>query len=115
MAKLVTRLPDVLDLQFKNGIPFADGQTRMWIEAEVMPSVASAQPEAKGVAKSAEGEASSGDMNEIVTEARRIVAGGKLKEAVSLLKNHLSNASLGREQFLWRLNTAKLCLDAGNA
>jgi len=115
MGKLVTRLPDVLDLQFKNGIPFADGQTRMWIEAEVMPSIASAPPEAKGVAKPAEGETSSGDMDEIIKEARRIVAGGKLEEAVSLLKKHLSNASLGREQFLWRLNTAKLCLDAGNA
>jgi type VI secretion system protein VasJ len=115
LAGLVRRLPGILDLQFKNGIPFADGQTKMWIDAEVMPSVAAAQPEAKEASQTEEGEKSQkGNMDQIVAEARRIVAGGKLEEAVSLLKSHLTNAPLGREQFLWRLNTARLCMDAGN-
>lgn len=113
LASLVIRLPEILDLQFKNGIPFADAQTKMWIEAEVMPSIASEKPQVS-VSKTEENEASDKGMDEIVAEARRIVAGGKIEEAVSILKNHLINASLGREQFLWRLNIAKLCLDAGN-
>jgi len=115
MANLVRRFPGILDLQFKNGIPFADGQTKMWVEAEVLPSVATTISESGGAKVSEETTSKKDGIAEIVAEARRIVAGGKLEDALSLLNGHLINASLRRDQFLWRLNLAKLCLDAGNA
>ncbi|MGB9595024.1 MAG: type VI secretion system protein TssA, partial [Candidatus Poribacteria bacterium] len=115
VANIVRRLPGILDLQFKNGIPFADGQTKMWIEAEVLPSIATVGSEQKETKSSDETTSKKDGIAEIVAEARRIVAGGKLEDALSLLNGHLANASLRREQFLWRLNLAKLCLDAGNA
>ena len=113
LASLVRRLPGILDLQFKNGIAFADGQTKMWIETEVMPSVASAPTETK-VATGKAGDTLKESINEVVAESRKIAAGGKLNDAISLLKEHLATSALRREQFLWKLNMAKLCLEAGN-
>jgi type VI secretion system protein VasJ len=113
LASLVRRLPGILDLQFKNGIAFADGQTKMWIETEVMPSVASAPTETK-VAAGKAGDTLKESINEVVAESRKIAAGGKLNDAISLLKEHLATSALRREQFLWKLNMAKLCLEAGN-
>jgi len=116
LASLVRRLPGILDLQFKNGIAFADGQTKMWIETEVMTSVASAPTETKIVADTGKtGDTLKESINEVVAEARKIAAGGKLNGAISLLKEHLVTSALHREQFLWKLNMAKLCLEAGNA
>ncbi len=115
IAILVRRLPGILDLQFKNGIPFADGQTKMWIEAEILQSLDTTSLGSKEAKVLEESASKKDSIAEIVTEARKIVASGKLEDALSLLNSHLSNASLRREQFLWRLNLAKLCLDAGNA
>jgi type VI secretion system protein VasJ len=114
LATLVRRLPGILDLKFKNDIAFADGQTKMWIEAEVMPSITPAATEAKAITDKAGETPKKEDINEIITEARKVAAGGKLNDAISLLKGHLATASLRREQFSWRLNMAKLCLEAGN-
>lgn len=115
LANLVHRLPGILDLQFKNGIPFADGQTKMWIEAEVLPSIATPSSESKEIKASDETASKKDGITEVVAEARKMVAGGKLEDALALLNGHLVNASLRKDQFLWRLNLAKLCLDAGNA
>ncbi|MEK7397553.1 MAG: type VI secretion system protein TssA [Candidatus Poribacteria bacterium] len=111
MANLVRRLPGILDLQFQNGIPFADGQTKMWIESEVLPSVASTSSESKETNKSGETAPKNDIIIETVAEAKRIAVGGKLEDALSLLNGHLADASLRREQFMWRLNLAKLCLE----
>jgi type VI secretion system protein VasJ len=116
LLSLVRRIPGILDLQFKNGIAFADGQTKMWIETEVIPSIASIPAETKIVTDTGKGgDTSKESINEVVAEARKIAAGGKLNDAISLLKNHLVTSALHREQFLWKLNMAKLCLEAGNA
>jgi len=116
LAYLVRRLPGILDLQFKNGIAFADGPTKMWIEAEVMPTMASTPTGTKIVAGTEKSDETSKkeDINEVVSEARKVAAGGKLNDAISLLKGHLATSALRREQFLWKLNMAKLCLESGN-
>ncbi|HGJ67452.1 TPA: type VI secretion system protein TssA, partial [bacterium] len=115
LATLIKRLPNILNLTFNNDIPFADDQTKMWIEADVLASIASAQPTTSQPDKKESEESSSeGNIDEIVKEAKRIAVGGKLEDGISLLKKHLLTASLGREQFIWKLNIAKLCLDAGN-
>jgi len=116
LASFIRRFPGILDLQFKNGIAFAEAQTKMWIEAEVMPSIASVPTETKIVTDAGKGgDTSKESINEVVAEARKIAAGGKLNDAISLLKGRLIASSLRREQFVWKLNMAKLCLEAGNA
>lgn len=114
LAALVRRLPGILDLQFKNGIPYADAQTKLWIDAEVMPSVSSdtsATVEVKAANPAAKSDGD--DLEKTVAEARILAAGGKIQDAVSLLKEKLMAAPLRREQFIWKLNLAKLCLEAG--
>src|SRR5262249_7456757 len=36
-AVLLMRVPTLATLSFSDGVPFADGQTKMWIDAEVAP------------------------------------------------------------------------------
>lgn len=122
LGRLVQRLPGIVELQFQNGIPFANDQTKMWINAEILPAVAPAEPPAStavaanGAESKTKGDTSSddGSFDKVATEARRLAAGGKLQDAVSLLQQRLSAASMRREQFLWKLNLAKLCMEAGH-
>lgn len=114
LAFLVKRLPQILDLQFKNGIAFADAQTKMWIETEVLPSVTVPETEDKkaiGVEnKIAISEAE--DIEKIITEARKLTANGEFQRAISLLLEKTETAKSYREQFIWKINTAELCLES---
>jgi type VI secretion system protein VasJ len=90
----------------------------MWIDTEVLPSVEATAPTevvVKAVVPLVEGDAPSDDghPDQVVAEARRLTAGGKFKDALSLLLEGLASASMRREQFLWKLRLAKLCLEAG--
>jgi len=110
ILSLVRRLPGILDLQFKNGIPFADGQTKMWIET-LSPSVSGneAQP-----ATQASAPENSHDIEKIFAEAKLLAANGEFQKAVSLLLDRINNSSKRRDQFLWKLKLSELCLDAGH-
>ncbi len=116
MAFLVKRLPQILDLQFKNGIAFADAQTKMWIETEVLPSVAVSGTEDRKVIGSeskviiSEAE----DIEKTLTEARKLTANGEFQKAISLLIEKTEDARSYREQFIWKINTAELCLESGH-
>jgi type VI secretion system protein VasJ len=116
LASLVRRLPGILDLQFNNGIPFADAQTRIWIDAEVLPSVSPAVDEDKALSSTIQSGKTSDeeDLDRIFAEARRLIGNGSFQDAVLLLKEKLATAPLRREQFLWKLNLAKICFEAGH-
>jgi type VI secretion system protein VasJ len=102
-AVLVSRLGDgIYDLRFRTGTPLCSGETRMWIESEVLP---------KG-----EGGGGGGDGSARVTEAfeaaRKLVASGKLKEGLQGLAEGLAASRQRRDQFLFKLRMAQLCADA---
>jgi len=103
---LLTRIPTLVDLKFSDGTPFADDQTRMWIENELSAR-----------ATSMEGAASNGEAapwHETLKEARSMAAAGDIKPAVTLMKESAMATSNVREQHFWRLSLADLLLQTGN-
>jgi len=101
----VTRLAGVDRLTFRDGTPAADGETRVWLESEVLGSGGEAQ------AGGGEGETPAWEAG--AREARKQAAGGDLKGGVALLQVGARSAASGRERFQWRLATARLCQGAG--
>lgn len=115
LATLVKRFPEVTELQFKNGTPFADDQTRMWIESEVMPSFQESAKEKTSEQAQENTRADNNDnVEDVIAEAKRLTLSGEFQKAISMLLKKISDAPLRRTQFIWKLNLAELCIQAGH-
>ncbi|MEW5767534.1 MAG: type VI secretion system protein TssA [bacterium] len=106
LRSFLSRLPGLIELQFQNGLPLAGDQTRLWVKNEILPAKAGESP--------SEGKAEPDQLKEAVKKAERLISEGKLREAVALLQKGLAQLPVRRDQFLWRLSLAKLCLEAGH-
>ncbi|UCE58230.1 MAG: type VI secretion system protein TssA [Phycisphaerales bacterium] len=105
-AALVQRLGDGLyELKFRNGTPLCSGETRMWLESDVLP----AQGSGGGGGGADTG---NGKLAEASDKARKLAGSGKLKEALGELQEGLITCSQRRDRFLWRLRIAQLCYDS---
>jgi type VI secretion system protein VasJ len=111
LAGLLRRLPGIIELKFNDGNPFADSQTKSWLKSEVQPA-ASSSGKGEQDMQAAEGQESS-EMTEAAAEARRLMAAGRLQDAIGVFKEGISKSPLRRLRFLWRLQLAKLCMEAG--
>ncbi len=101
---LVRRLGSGLyDLTFRGGTPLCGGETKMWLESEVITGDGGG---------GGGGSAGNGKLAEASDEARKLAGTGKLKEAVQTLQAGLSTCNQRRDRFLWRAQIAKLCFDA---
>lgn len=106
VGALLRRLPELLDLSFEGGVPFASEAARTWVLDEVLVLPVGAA----GAGKPAEKE---GDrLEETLGEARTLVRQGKLPEGTALLQKEIQVLPRGRDRFLWRFEMAKLCRDA---
>lgn len=104
-GSLVQRLgPGIFELKFRTGVPLCSGETRMWIEAEALPT--------KGGPAKSGGSGSDGKLEEVSGKARQLAAAGKLKEALAELQEGLAQCNQRRDRFLWRVRIAQLCYDA---
>jgi len=107
-AGLVQRLgSELFDLTFSGGMPLCSGETRMWIETEVMPTVGGG-----GDGSSAGAAAGDGKLKEAMTTAKKLAGSGKLKDGLKELYSGLTQSMQRRDRFLWRLSIAQLCFDA---
>ena len=103
-GNLVSRLGEGLyELRFSNGDPLCSGETRMWLESDVLTDTGG------GGGGSA---ADNGKFAEIGDQARKLAGSGKLKEGLAALQEGLQGSRQRRERFLWRLKIAQLCFDA---
>jgi len=107
---LLTRLPGFHLLTFADGTPFADGETRMWIDTEVLAT--GGAPAAGG---GGEGGGEASPWAEAEQEARATAAGGDLKAGLALLQEGARTAASDGERFHWRLAAARLCHTVGRA
>jgi type VI secretion system protein VasJ len=107
---LLKRNPGLLDLQFSNGMPFADDQTRNWIRTELSESGNTPSPPSTEERTTNRAEAGPGENR---SEAIQLMKKGKFKEAAGLFQQELSKATTYRERFLARLAQAKICFEAG--
>lgn len=102
---LVRRLGSGLyDLTFRGGLPLCSGETRVWIESEVVP------PAGSGMGGGGAG-ASDGRLTEAAGAARKLAGSGKFAEAVKAFQDGLLSCAQRRDRLLWRLRMAELCVD----
>lgn len=93
-------------LRFKNGAPLCGGETKMWLESEVLGGSGKG-----GGGRGGEGMAN-GKLTEAVAEARQLAGSGKLVEAVTRMQGGRAACAQRRDRFLWQTRIAELCLDA---
>lgn len=110
LRTLLVRMPALPTLAFADGTPFADAQTRAWLEEEVAPkpgggSAAAAAPD--------EGAALDPAILERLARARKLFGGGQAKEALAEFQAFVAARPGGRAQFRARLDLARACAGAG--
>ncbi len=99
---LVSRLPDLLEVTFKDGAGFADGATKAWI--------GEMQSEFGGGGGG--GSAAAGDaLGEAVAEARKLLTESKQADALQRLTRAADGSSSRRQQFRAQLALAGFCAD----
>jgi len=106
-AGLVNRLGNgVFELRYSNGTPLCSGETKMWIESEVLPSLGGGGGDRGGAG------AADGKLAEALSNAKKLAGTGKLKEGLKALQDGLTQCMQRRDRFLWRLSIARLCFEA---
>ena len=95
MAMLFTRYPAIAELQFSDGRPFGDNDTRAWA------AVGAGSAPSRDLADAA------------VAEANKSLGAGQVQTAFETLARALDGAEGGRERLLCQLAQARFCLDRG--
>jgi type VI secretion system protein VasJ len=107
LISLLNRLPELIELQFADGQPFADEATRRWISTDLFPA-----GEEK-VAAAAAPDLQSDFLADLRQQSRALLREGRPEEAMRLMQEAMRAASTERHKFLAQLELARLCLEAG--
>jgi type VI secretion system protein VasJ len=107
---LLDRMPTLASLSFSDGTPFADAQTRTWLDEEVARKPAG---DAAQGASSGEGEAPDPAILERISRAKKLFGGGKAREALAEFQGYVATRPSRRAQFRARLDLARACAGAG--
>ncbi len=108
-ALLVHRFPDVPALTFDSGTPFADNETRLWIDMRVLPTLEIGGSATDDPATDGEGD----ELEARYAEARRLLVGGDLEGALAHLAEGEAPGEAGRDHFRRQLFVAALCRQGG--
>lgn len=100
LATLLLRAPGLVDLQFNDGTPVADVETKAWIDADVKSAVGSG------------GGGAADPLAMPIAQARGMVAAGNLADALALLATATTGVSSSADRFRGRLASAQVCLEA---
>ncbi|MEM8709955.1 MAG: type VI secretion system protein TssA, partial [Planctomycetota bacterium] len=105
LLALTKRLPEILDLTFSNGVPFASPATRAWLD-QWTASAGGGEGAASGVQ-------SEGDdvVAEAAKAAKAATAKNDLRGALEAYQLALSSSGAPDVQFRLRLGLAKTCLE----
>jgi type VI secretion system protein VasJ len=100
LKQLLTRIPNIITLCYSDGTPFADEQTLLWINTQVLIS---------------NGDESSGQQNDAIheafLEAQKLASSGKLTKGLSFLKKVPTQNV--RDTFRIKLASAELVAQSG--
>jgi type VI secretion system protein VasJ len=111
LGSWLKRMPSVPRFLFGDGSPAASGETRAWLDSELAPAAAPGGASAGSKDEAGEGD----DEAAALTEARKLLGGGKAPEAIALLQKRVDSATSSRKRFKARLALAKLCAASGQA
>lgn len=103
LAMLVQRAPDLQNLTFEDGTPFADAMTKEWIQNEVSTSLGGGGGPSMAPIKK------KGDVGEEQKQAEILLGEGKLDQALHTLRTGLVNDSSEKNNFDRKLIMAELC------
>lgn len=109
LRAFLQRLPRVEALKFFDESPFADDKTRLWLESAVQTQTA---VKSEGVTGATTTPAEH-PWNVALTDARKLAATGKIKEALELFRGGIQQAGTQRGEFCWRLAQARFCYESG--
>jgi type VI secretion system protein VasJ len=110
VVNFVGRTANVETLTFADGTPFADAQTRTWLEEEGRKYGGSG---GGGSAASAAASAEDEEVAKRFADAQKMVAEGKVADGLSVALALADRAADGRARFRARLAVGKMALDAG--
>jgi type VI secretion system ImpA/VasJ family protein len=105
IADILTRLPELRELQFNSGLPLANAATQSWFDDEVVKS-GGGQGGGDGLTDEERGK---------IAEARSFAGGGKISEAVEILEEVCRAARSVSVSFRARLATAQACVVGGSS
>jgi type VI secretion system protein VasJ len=100
LKQFLTRLPSIINLCYSDGTPFADEQTLLWINTQVL---CGDQDDSSGQQND--------EIHEAFLEAQKLASSGKLTEGLGFLKK-VSTQNL-RDDFRIKLATAELVSQSG--
>jgi type VI secretion system protein VasJ len=101
LKQFINRLPGIIELQYTDGTPFADEQTLLWLNTQVLAESSAGSNEQSDV------------ISELHQEAQKLAASGKLSEGLQLLKS--SSAQSLRDNFRIKLASAELVAQSGQS
>jgi len=101
------RFPQVKDLAFSDGTPFADSETRAWLE-EICAGSDRTEPQAGAGPDGLEQE-----VEQVLGQAGELVKENQIIKAVQLLQGRLVAGGSGKARLLWRIALAQLLIGAG--
>jgi len=106
--ELLQRMPNLPELTFSDGTPFAAERTRKWLEdacAAARPTLAIGGPAVAGA------QGSTLEAAEIA-QARELFGKKRLSQALEILQRGIERAATARARFHTRLDAAQVCLQA---
>ncbi len=108
-AVILRRLPGLSELMFSDGTPFADAQTREWLEVRT-DSFFRAEPERDRALVEEQSH-----LEEAYTSAREQLSTGDLSRALTIMQDGREHDTSQKDRFRRRLYLALLCLRGGQA
>lgn len=103
----VARFPTVVNYRFSDDTPFADEQTRQWIQREV--NINRQGGASTGVIVDVTG--ISPRWQDAYEQACNLAKDKKYREAMTLFQDGCAQSTSQREQALWRFNQARFCFE----
>ncbi len=102
---LTQRLQGIENLAFSDGTPFADTETRAWLQSLSLGGADGPQ--------SGDGDAESAAVSQAFSDARALLKDKRHLDAVELMQKGLESAASGQGRLLWRMALARVLLLAG--
>jgi len=115
LALLLQRAPELPNLTFNDGVPFADADTKTWIDAEVRPMLGAGGGGGGGggAAGGAPGAKSFRALDKAIGEARTLIENGDPLGAIQAVSKVSAIAVTPVDKFRSKLAIAQICLQIG--
>jgi type VI secretion system protein VasJ len=108
-ALFIHRLPALIDLNFSDGTPFADSETRQWLN-NISLEAGSVQDAVVPTLATSKSTGETDRMANTLAEAQTLAKKKKLLEAVQLLQKGLKNCVSQQETLMWRLALCRMLI-----